>query len=117
MNVAIVILKNGIHLISQTDQLDYEPKVHLVNPCTISGKTKLTLTSWPEFTEEEHILLRSDDLLTACEPTKKAFDAYLKAIGKTEEELTTKPEPVIMNEEFDPGVPDDEDYDPRYIEE
>ena len=117
MNVAIIILKNGTHLVSQTDQLEYEPKVHLVNPHTISGKTKLTLSSWPEFTDDDHILLRSDDLLTVCEPTKKVFDAYLKVIGKTEEDLTVRPEPVIMNEEFNPEIHDDEEYEPRYIEE
>ncbi len=119
MNLSLVLLKTGHILISQSDELDYEPKVHLVQPHTISGKTKVTLTRWPEFTDDEHILLRSEDLLTVCEPTEEIRKAYLKKIGKTEKELTSTPKPVILNEEEiqpDPSSDEYDDYEPSYQE-
>ena len=82
---------------------------------SISGQSKLTLKPWPDYTDDEHILLTSDTLLTVCEPTEVVRDAYLKKIGKTLEELTSSPEPVMLTE--DETVPDGEDYEPRYVED
>ena len=83
----------------------------------VSGKTKLSLQPWPEYTDDEHILLGSDSLLTVCEPTEAVRDAYLKKIGKTLEDFTEEPEDqaVLLNE--DETVPESEDYEPRYTEE
>ena len=81
----------------------------------VSGKTKLSLQSFPDYTTDEHILLHSDSLLTVCEPTDAARDAYLKKIGKTLEDFTQEPEAVLLNE--DETVPEQEDYEPRYTEE
>ena len=124
MQLSLIVLKNDTVLVSQSDQLDYEPKCHLVNPCTISGTTKLTLKRWPAHTDDEHILLRSEDLLTVCEPSSKVAEAYLKKFklkaSDFSEPLTEEPEAVMLNEEVPPveGVPDfDEDYEPRYVEE
>ena len=123
MSVSIFVLKNGITLISQSDELDYEPKCHLIGPCTISGKAKLTLTRWPEHTADSDILLRSEDLLTVCEPTEAALNAYLKKVGKTTEDLTAESEAVMLNEEQQQAqipdissVPDFDDYEPHYQE-
>jgi len=84
----------------------------------VSGKTKLTLTSWPEHVTDEHILLNSDSLLTAGTPTPKLREAYLGKVGKVEEDLKPQSKPVILNEE-DPLSPldDEDDYEPEYIEE
>ena len=118
MQVSLFILKNGIEVVSLSDQLEYEPKVHLVNPCTISGTTKVTLKRWPVYAKDEHVLLRSDDLLTVCEATDDLFKAYVKKFKIKQEDLTPESEPVMLNEEqqnFPPtmeGVPDfDDDYD------
>ena len=118
MQLSLVMLKTGQTLVSQIEELDYEPKVHLYQPYLVSGKTKLTLTPWPEHVIDEHILLTSDTLLTAGEPTLKVKKAYLDKIGKTEEDLKPKPQPVILNEEeeFSP-LDDTDDYEPEYIEE
>ena len=121
MNLSLVILKTGVTLVSETHQLDYEPSCHLVNPMTISGKTKLTLTRWPEHTGDTHILLRSEDLLTVCEPNEKLIEAYLSKVGKTIEDLTSDPEPVMLNEQAPldtslDAIDLDDDYEPRYVE-
>ena len=82
---------------------------------SVSGKTKLSLQPWPEYTDDEHILLGSDSLLTVCEPTEAVRDSYLKKIGKTLEDFTKEPEAVMLTE--DETVPEGEDYEPRYVEE
>ena len=126
MQLSLFILKNGIEVVSQSDQLEYEPKVHLVNPCTISGTTKLTLKRWPVHAKDVHILLRSDDLLTVCETSEEVTKAYMKKFKLTENDLTSETQPVMLNEEGqvlqqDPtgieGVPEFDEYEPRYVED
>ena len=121
MDLALIILKTGETFISQTEQLEYEPKVHLQQPYQVGGKTKVTLTSWPEYTEDEHILLHSDSLLTVCEPTTVVRDAYLKKINKTLEDFQSKEEgKVLLNEDEQMPTIDDYDddhgYEPAYQE-
>lgn len=115
--IALVILKHqNLQLVSLIEQLEYEPSVHLKSPHSISGKTKLVLTPWPDYTKDEHILFNSDALLTICEPSDKLIDAYMKKLGITEEDLKAVPRPVILNE--DEQVPTFEDeYEPQYAEE
>jgi len=116
MKVALLVLESGITLISYTDELEYEPKCHLWKPHTISGKTKVAFSSWPEYSEDDHVLLNSERLLTVCTPTQDILDKYVAKVGKPP--LTKKPEPVILNEEQSlPEFPADDDYEPRYIEE
>ena len=117
MELSLLILKTGQVLVSQIEELDYEPKVHLLRPHLVSGKTKLTLTPWPEYVEDEHILLHSDSLLTAGTPTSKVKKAYLDKVGKTEEDLKPKSKPVILSEEDQLSPPEDDEYEPEYIEE
>ena len=120
MNITLVLLKCGVTLVSQTEQLDYEPSCHLIEPMTFSGETKITLKRWPAQCADDHILLRSEDLLTVCEPTEALVKTYLKKIGKTMADLKTEPKQVILNEEPDLGLGEpnfDDDYEPRYIEE
>ena len=114
MNLAIVLLKTGETLISSIDQMEYEPKVHLIKPHVISGKAKVILTPWPSYTDDEHVLLQSDTLLTICEPTDKIRDAYLNKVGDKLEELTKPSEPVMLNED---SLEQADEYEPRYIEE
>ena len=115
--IALVILKHqNLQLVSLIEQLEYEPSVHLKSPHSVSGKTKLVLTPWPENTKDEHVLFNSDALLTICEPSDKLIDAYMKKLGITEEDLKAAPRPVILNE--DEQVPTFEDeYEPQYAEE
>ena len=111
MKVALLVLESGTTLISYTDELEFEPKCHLWNPHTISGKTKVVFTSWPEHSEDSHVLLNSERLLTVCTPTQDVLDKYTAKVGKPP--LNKKPKPVILNEQSE--VPDE--YEPDYIEE
>lgn len=119
MKLALLILKTGQNLIAQTDEMEYEPKVHMIDPMEVGGKTKVTLSRWPLHTSDTHVLLHSDSLLTVCEPSIQLRDAYLAKIGKTVEEFEVEDEgitkPVLLNE--DEEVPQDDDYEPRYVEE
>ena len=118
MNLSLILLKQGLTLVAQTEELDYEPKVHLTKPYTVSGKTKLTLTRWPEHTQDDHILLHSENLLTVCEPTETLRNAYMTKAKLTEADLKPKPQRVILNEEEQlPPQPLEDEYEPRYVEE
>ena len=115
--VALLILNQGLTLVSLCEQLDYEPSVHLLDPHVVSGKTKLTLTRWPDYTNDSHVLLKSDALLTICEPSDEVRQAYLKKMKLTEEDLMPKPQRTILQEEEQiPELPEDE-YEPQYVEE
>ena len=121
MNLLLFLLKSNQTLISLSDELDYEPKCHLMQPHEVTGKTKISLTPWPPHTEDTDILLSSDSLLTVVEQTKKLADAYLKKIGKTYEDLKPKDNKVLLTE--DENVPqaavppeDEDEYEPYYME-
>lgn len=93
-----------------------EPKCHLIEPHTVSGDEKVTLTPWPKYTNDKHILLRSDDLLTVCEPTDEMIQSYLNMIGKTLEDFKKEQEPEQILLQEDEMVPEEDDYEPRYQE-
>ena len=120
MNISLLLLKTGEYIISRVEELEYEPKVHLILPYLVSGKTKTTLSQWPLYSEDDHILLNSDNLLTVCTPTPEIRNAYMKKVGITEEQLKASQRPVILNEEdIEQDMIDREDdgYEPRYVEE
>lgn len=118
MNLTLLILKTGQTLIAQSDELDYEPRCHLFQPYEVGGKSKVTLTPWPAHTSDEHILLNSNDLLTVVTPTQSLTDAYLRRIGKTIEDLQPKENKVLLNEgEVLPEPPEEDGYEPYYVEE
>ena len=120
MQLSLILLRTGEYIISQVEEMDYEPRVHMEQPYLIGGKTKVTLTKWPSYTEDTHILLTSDSLLTMCDPTQDILDKYLTKIGKTEEDFQPKDDRILLNEgeEVPEPLPDESDEDePRYIEE
>lgn len=110
MRVALLILKTGERIVALTEQLEYEPRVHMQHPYVVSGKTKVVLTPWPGFTDENDFLIHSTDLLTATEPTDKIKEQYADKIGKTLEDLKTPPPPVMLTEEGDPNDLIEPDY-------
>ena len=117
MNLALIILKTGQTLVSRSEELEYEPKVHLIEPHIVSGQKKITLTPWPPYTDDSHILLRSDDLLTVCEPTQEILESYAKKVGADPASFSVKEEEqkVLLTEE-EGDIPED-GYEPEYIEE
>jgi len=119
MNISLLLLKTGEYIISQVEELEYEPKVHLILPYLVSGKTKPTLSVWPLHSDDGHILLNSDSLLTVITPKIDIRDAYMKKVGITEEQLKASQKPVVLNEEDVDQDWDHEDdgYEPRYVEQ
>ena len=117
MNISLILLRTGEYLVSQVEELQYEPKVHLTAPYLVSGKTKVTLSLWPLYSSDEHILLNSEALLTVATPLPEIRAAYLKKIGKTEADLIEAAKPVILNEDNQDWVDDPEEYEPRYVEQ
>ena len=118
MQLLLLFLKTGQILISLSDQLPEEPRVHLKEPYEVGGKTKLTLTPWPPYTDEKDILLSSDNLLTVVEPQDKLRDVYLAKIGKTLEDIKPKEDDKVLLTEEE-NVPEyvDENYEPLYLEQ
>ena len=122
MDLMLLVLKTGETLVSATEQLEHEPRCHLIRPYVIAGKTKITLSAWPAHANDKHILLHSDSLLTVCDPSPTVKAMYLKRIGRQEidfEPVEEQPEePVLLNE--DEQLPnyfeDPSDYEPRYQE-
>ena len=119
MELTLLVLKNpSLTLVSLCEQLEYEPKVHLKKPHVVSGKTKLTLTKWPDYTDDEHVLITSDNLLTVCDPSPAVRAAYLKKVKMTEEDLIPKEEPkILLNEDEELLDNYDDDYEPSYRED
>ena len=121
MYLTLMVLKQNLYLLSEVEELEYEPKVHLINPYLVSEDGEIT--KWPLHTEEEHIMIDSTNLLTAVQPTDELRDKYLKKVGKTIEQVVDKePQPVLLSEGdelLEPIKFDDEfsDYEPYYLEE
>ena len=69
-----MILKSGIHLISQVEQLEEEPNCHLLDPYLIRDDG--TLQPWPSWTTDTDVLLYSETLATIVEPTSEIKKKY-----------------------------------------
>ena len=74
MEVMVVILRSGIHLISKVEQLEEEPNCHLQDPYLI--KDDGTLEPWPSYTVDTDVLLYSETLATIVEPTNEIKKKY-----------------------------------------
>ena len=122
MQLSLILLRQPtLTLIAQTEEMPAEPRVHLIQPYIVGGKTKLTLTRWPDYTDDENILIHSENLLTVCDPTEKLTELYLTKIGKSIEDMTKDPDRVLLNEGeniLDPLTSPmyNNEYEPRYIE-
>ena len=80
-NIQILILKNEQILISEVTSVTQEigePDCKLKKPkLVIEGKTpKERIVEWLNFTKQDVIMIRSDDVLTFVEPTKDLLDYY-----------------------------------------
>ena len=82
-NNQILILKNYQILISEVTSVTQEigePDCKLIKPKLVvpnGYKIKDRITEWWNFTEQDVIMIRSDDVLTFVEPTKDLLDYYL----------------------------------------
>lgn len=111
MNLTLLLLKTGTTLVAQTEELEAEPRVHMLCPMEVTGKTKLTLTPWPPHTDDEHILIDSSSLLTIATPNDKLVKAYNSKV-----DVKPTPSPPVLLQEGE-TVPEGDMYEPMYIEE
>ena len=81
-NIQILILKNEQILIAEVTSVTQEigePDCKLIKPKLVTeGETpKERIIEWLNFTKQDVIMIRSDDVLTFVEPTKDLLDYYL----------------------------------------
>ena len=79
MQIALIILKSGIELITMAKQLEEEPSCHMQDPYLI--KADGTLEPWPRYTNDTDILLYSETIATIVEPDddiKKKYEIVTK---------------------------------------
>jgi hypothetical protein len=118
MMLALMVLRSNLTLLARYEELEYEPRVHMIQPYEVDAEGNLS--PWPLHTNEKHILIDSSQLLTAVAPNEELQKKYIELVG--EEEVNKTPEPVLLSEgdqilepiTFDEGF---EEYEPRYIEE
>ena len=116
--LALLVLRQNLSLVSGYEELEYEPRVHMINPHVIDDEGNLS--PWPKHTSENHILIDSSQLLTAVSPSDEIRKKYVELVG--EEEVNKTPEPVLLSESdqiLEPITFGDEfdEYEPRYLEE
>ena len=81
--IKLIIFKNNLVLIARVEEvaatIPGEPDCKLIKPkLVIEGKTpKERIIEWLNFTKQDVIMIRSDDVLTFVEPTKDLLDYYL----------------------------------------
>ena len=79
MQIALIILKSGIQIITMAEQMDEEPSCHMQDPYLI--KEDGTLEPWPRYTVDTDILLYSETIATIVTPTaelKKKYELVTK---------------------------------------
>ena len=74
MQIALIILKSGIELITMAEQLEEEPSCHMQDPYLI--KADGTLEPWPRYTIDTDILLYSETIATIVTPTAELKKKY-----------------------------------------
>lgn len=114
MEVMMILLKTGEYLIGFTEELEYEPKCHINQPYRVSTSfvDGRVIQKWPNYTEDEDILINSDSVLTMCEPKNDLRLEYLEMVIPPDIKERAN-EPLLLQEEAE--VDNDED-DTFYVE-
>jgi hypothetical protein len=79
-NVQCLYLKNNLLLLAEVIEVAAdigEPDCKLVKPYLVN-QSSLEISPWLDFSPQDVILLRSDDILTMVDPSEKLKDEYLK---------------------------------------
>ena len=74
MQIALIILKSGIEIITMAEQMDEEPSCHMKDPYKI--REDGTLEPWPRYTIDTDVMLYSDKIATIVEPTSELKKKY-----------------------------------------
>ena len=79
-NVQCLYLKNNLLLLAEVIEVSAdigEPDCKLVKSYLVN-QSSLEISPWLDFSPQDVILLRSDDILTMVDPSEKLKDEYLK---------------------------------------
>jgi hypothetical protein len=79
-NVQCVLIKNDLILVAEVEEVVADigaPDCRLIKPFVLSESGEMT--SWLEnITNQDEVMMRSDDVLTFVEPNGKIIDKYLE---------------------------------------
>lgn len=83
MNVHVMELSNGKHIIADVEELPEEPSAYLKN-CReivedITGS--IGLKKWPKYTDEPDVLIYSKSIFTISEPNSQLLEKYKESIN------------------------------------
>lgn len=76
--IKCLLLKNNLVIVSEIAEVlsDLgEPDCKLINPFLLDQNT-LKLTNWLNFTDQNEIMIRSEDILTFVDPTQDILEEY-----------------------------------------
>ena len=86
MNIKIVILPTGQHLIAKTGEATREIEGEtqfigyvLTDPEVLGDN--LTLTSWVNGTSNNQFLIIPQQIVTMCDPTEELIESYISKVG------------------------------------
>lgn len=77
--IKCLLLKNNLVVVSEIVEVISdlgEPDCKLINPFLLDQST-LKLTDWLNFTDQNEIMIRSEDILTFVDPKKSILEEYL----------------------------------------
>jgi hypothetical protein len=80
--IKCILFKNGIYIISFIEELlvDFgQPNCKLINPRTIKSDS---LERWPLHTDQEELIISSENFLTIYEPSAILLERYMKTVGE-----------------------------------
>jgi len=83
--IKLILLKDGTYIISQIEEVlaDYGmPNCRLIKPQQICKEVSTYCKNFPQYTDQEEIMMSSDSFLTICDPSSMMEDMYRKAIGE-----------------------------------
>lgn len=78
--IKCLLLKNNQVVVSEVVEVVAdlgEPDCKLINPFLLDT-TSLQLNEWLNFTDQNEILIRSEDILTFVDPTEEILQRYLE---------------------------------------
>jgi hypothetical protein len=79
-SIKCLLLKNNLVVVSEVVEVVAdlgEPDCKLINPYLLD-QSSLELTTWLQFTNQNEILIRSEDIFTFVDPTQEILEKYLE---------------------------------------